>query len=302
MMRESNPTDINAELLGVVRAINDTCKRGDGFDKLASFFQDTAVIPNRDFASRVCGRDTIVKYYADACSQMKIRALGTSGEQIDTFGLTAVLSYKYDCVWEYKGKTFTDDGREILVFVRENEGWKIAWRTTIPGSCRIESAPAEREARSGVEGSVREICLDLMKTSPSCQLTVIDPDGFPHTTAMNNLRCARECPSLTELYEDQDTEFLLYLSTSMHSDKMACIQANPKASVYFCVPDQFIGLMLGGKIEIIKDQALKNRIWQQGWTMYYPNGPEGPEYGVLRLAPTTARGWLQGRPFEFKLS
>ena len=52
---------------------------------------------------------------------------------------------------------------------------------------------------------------------------------------------------------------------------------------------------------LAKAEDLKQRIWQKGWTMYYPNGPEGPEYGVLRLAPTIARGWLQGRPFEFKL-
>jgi general stress protein 26 len=117
---------------------------------------------------------------------------------------------------------------------------------------------------------------------------------------MNNLRCAKEYPSLTGLYEGQDNEFLLYLSTSQQSDKMARIRANPKVSVYLCVPDQFIGLMLGGTIEVVTDQALKHRIWQQGWTMYYPNGPEGPEYGVLRLAPTLVKGWCMGQPFEFK--
>jgi len=302
MMSESNPADIKTQLLGVVRAINDTFMRGNEFDKLASFFHDAAVIPTRDFASHVRGRDTCLKYYADACSQMKVRALTTSGEQIDRFGPTAVLSYKYDCVWEYKGKTFTDDGREILVFVQDGENWKIAWRTMIPGSRRMESIPKEQEPSCNVEGSVKEICLDLMASSAVCELTTIDADGFPHTTAMNNLRCASEYPSLRELYEDQDNELLLYLSTSMYSDKMACIQANPKVSVYFCIPNQFTGLMLGGRIEVITDRTLKNRIWQQGWTIYYPNGPEGPEYGVLRLAPTMARGWLQGRPFELKLS
>jgi general stress protein 26 len=58
--------------------------------------------------------------------------------------------------------------------------------------------------------------------------------------------------------------------------------------------------MLGGQIEIITDQKLKNRIWQKGWTMYYPSGPEGPEYGVLKLTPSIVKGWCKGT-FEIKL-
>jgi general stress protein 26 len=231
---------------------------------------------------------------------MVFHRLDGSDERIDVWGDTAVVTYRYDCVWDFQGKTLTDDGHEILVFVREGEDWRIAWRTLIPGSRQIETCPTEQEPRRKGQ-DIRQSCLDLMKTSPACQLTTIDADGFPHTTAMNNLRCAKEYPSLTELYQGQDNDFLLYLSTSMQSDKMARIRANPKVSVYFCVPDQFIGLMLGGRIEVITDQALKNQIWQQGWTMYYPNGPEGPEYGVLRLAPTVTKGWFQGRPFEFQL-
>ena len=59
-----------------------------------------------------------------------------------------------------------------------------------------------------------------------------------------------------------------------------------------------VGFMLGGEIEVVTDQALKNRVWQDGWNMYYPNGPEGPEYGVLRLLPTIVKGWRVGQPFR----
>ena len=55
--------------------------------------------------------------------------------------------------------------------------------------------------------------------------------------------------------------------------------------MYFCDPDQIIGFMLGGEIEIVTDPQLKRRIWQDGWTMYYPNGPEGPEYGRDQARP-----------------
>jgi len=155
----------------------------------------------------------------------------------------------------------------------------------------------------GVEVSqdIRATCRSLMTTMPACYLTTIDGNGFPHTTAMLNLCCAKDFPTLVALHEEGKDAFVLYLSTSMQSDKMARMQANPKVSVYFCQPDQFVGLMLGGEIEIVADQDLKNRVWQEGWTMYYPNGPEGPEYGGMRLTPKIAKGWNQNEPFELKI-
>ncbi len=152
-----------------------------------------------------------------------------------------------------------------------------------------------------VSQDIKVTCRNLMTATPACYLTTMDADGFPHTTAMVNLCCAKEFPALVELHECSEAPYLLYLSTSMQSDKMARMQANPKVCVYFCDPGQFVGLMLGGEIEIIMDQDLKNRLWQEGWTMYYPDGPEGPEYGLMKLAPKMAKGWNQNGPFELTL-
>ncbi len=140
-----------------------------------------------------------------------------------------------------------------------------------------------------------------MTTMPACYLTTVDGDGFPHTTAMVNLCCAKDFPALVELHEEGKDAFTLYLSTGMQSNKMARMQANPKVCVYFCDPGQFVGLMLGGEIEIITDKDLKNRIWHEDWTMYYPSGPEGPDYGVIKLAPKAAKGWNQSEPYELKI-
>jgi general stress protein 26 len=283
----------------IVQDVNRICKEGKALDRLAPFFHEGMVMVLPGMDRRLEGQAACLRLYEDTCSKMGIHRLDASQERIDLWGDTAVVTYRYDCVWDWQGKTFTDDGREILVFVRDAKDWKIAWRNLIPGSRKIQAGAAEEVTPKDQE--VRQVCMDLMAGLAVCHLTTIDTEGFPQTTAMNNLRCAREYPSLVELYQGQDNAFLLYLSASMQSDKVARIGANPKVSVYFCVPDQFIGLMLRGTIEVVADQALKNRIWQQGWTMYYPNGPEGPEYGVLRLVPKTAKGWFKGQPFEFKL-
>ncbi len=296
-------SDLKDRLMGIVRTINRTCMEGRGFDKLTPLFHEDVVMVQPGFSARAKGREVCLKSYEDACSQMTFEKLDASDEQIDVFGSTAILAYKYDCAWQFKGRRFEDDGHEILVFVREGDDWKVAWRTLVPGARQAEMCPVEEEkARANAGNDIRRICLDLMAATPACYLTTIDADGFPLTTAMNNLRYAKDYPSLVPLYEEAENEFLVYITTNMPSAKMARLRANPKVSVYFCDPGQIIGFTLSGQIEIVTDQALKDRIWQEGWTMYYPDGPHGSEYGILRLAPKLVRGWCRNQPFEIRIA
>lgn len=293
-------SDPKSEITAIIKGISEACVRGDGFDKLAGLFHEDAVMVQPDFSARAMGRQACLKNYADACSQMKFHKFDTSDEQIDVLGDTVVMSHKYDCIWQYRGKTFTDDGREILVFVQDGNGWKLGWRTLIPGSRQTEVCPTEQE-RKEPKQDVRESCLDLIAALPICHLTTVDEHGYPHTTAMLNLRCAKEYPGLVDLHAEDRNDFCVYMTTANRSPKMARLKGNPKVSLYFCDADQIIGLMLGGDIAVIEDQALKERIWQDGWTMYYPNGPQGPEYGVIKLAPKIAKGWCRNQPFEIQI-
>jgi general stress protein 26 len=77
--------------------------------------------------------------------------------------------------------------------------------------------------------------------------------------------------------------------------------ANPKVSVFFCRPKAFHGLMLGGKIEIVEDSAVRRSLWDSSWRQFYPKGPDDPDHTVLRLLPTVVRGWKRGTKFEYRL-
>lgn len=59
--------------------------------------------------------------------------------------------------------------------------------------------------------------------------------------------------------------------------------------------------MLAGDIEIVDDQKIKHALWNEGWEKYYPNGPDDPDYSVLRLFPKNVRGWLGWGTFEFTI-
>jgi general stress protein 26 len=59
--------------------------------------------------------------------------------------------------------------------------------------------------------------------------------------------------------------------------------------------------MLGGTLEIVADDAIKQAIWHDGWERYYPSGYDDPDHTVLRFHGRIARGWNQSRTFRIEL-
>jgi len=77
-MSQPNAATVKMQLLRIVKAINETFVRKEGFDRLAPFFHEAAAIATPGLAAWVHGRDPCLKYYADACSQMTVRTLDVS--------------------------------------------------------------------------------------------------------------------------------------------------------------------------------------------------------------------------------
>ena len=74
-----------------------------------------------------------------------------------------------------------------------------------------------------------------------------------------------------------------YLSTNTSSGKIAALRKNPKASLYYCDPDQFQGALFVGDIEVCTDAETKAFFWREGFEKYYPKGVNDPDYCVLKL-------------------
>ncbi|MFX0018528.1 MAG: pyridoxamine 5'-phosphate oxidase family protein [Promethearchaeota archaeon] len=136
---------------------------------------------------------------------------------------------------------------------------------------------------------VKKESLKLMEESKAAYLTTIDHNGAPITRAMLNLRNKEQFPEFSSFFKKQENKFLIYISTNTSSSKITHIEKNPSINVYFCDPDDFKGVMLGGKAEVIGDKKLKHEIWLDWWTRYYPEGVEDPDYTLLRLKPKNLR-------------
>jgi len=82
---------------------------------------------------------------------------------------------------------------------------------------------------------------------------------------------------------------------------VAQIRRDPRGSLYYCHPKRHRGVLLVGDLAVIDDSALRHALWNESWTMYYPGGPDDPDYTVLRLSPRRVEGWHGSGRFDFTL-
>jgi general stress protein 26 len=151
------------------------------------------------------------------------------------------------------------------------------------------------------EKELKQKCLKLMQTANAIYLGTIGNDGFPHIRMMSNLRNKEENPGLVEILKQYKDDFMVHFITSSSSAKMQQIRSNPKVSAYLCNPAEFHTLMLSGEVEEVTEQEFKKQLWQDGWEMHWPGGADDPEFTVLKLSPSLAKGWYKEGPFEFKI-
>ncbi|MFV0393386.1 MAG: pyridoxamine 5'-phosphate oxidase family protein [Coprobacillaceae bacterium] len=115
--------------------------------------------------------------------------------------------------------------------------------------------------------------IDKQKTA---YISSVDNDGFPNTKAML-------APRLIEGIK------VFYFTTNTSSKRVQQYKENNKACIYFSDQRFFRGVMLQGVMEVLEDQESKQKIWQEGDTMYYSKGVSDPDYCVLRFTATKGR-------------
>lgn len=119
-------------------------------------------------------------------------------------------------------------------------------------------------------------------------LAYLDDEGYPITKAMLKPR-------------ERDGIKTLWFSTNTSSNKVKCLKANSKASVYFVDKRFFRGVSLVGTVEVLETAEAKQRIWRDGDTMYYKEGVTDPDYCVLKFTARKGRYYSNFRSVDFDL-
>lgn len=117
----------------------------------------------------------------------------------------------------------------------------------------------------------------------------VDTEMYPNIKAMLK---PRERKGLKEFY----------FSTNTSSLRVQQYRENPRACIYFYHKGliRYTGLMLRGKMTVLTDPEIKERLWQRGDTLFYKQGVTDPDYCVLKFVAESGRYYrdLQTESFE----
>ena len=139
------------------------------------------------------------------------------------------------------------------------------------------------------EIEVRASALDLVERSMIAMVGTLEPDGAPRIVAM--------------MVAEHDGLRTIWFSTNTSSEHVAHLEKDPRASVYFAqwAKEPWRGLTLGGRMEVLRDRASRERLWEDGCERYYPEGIGDPDYTVLRFTADWAKFYQYGTKLRFGL-
>ena len=137
------------------------------------------------------------------------------------------------------------------------------------------------------ESEVRAAALELVERSLIAMVGTLGEDRDPQIRAM--------------IAAEKEGIRTIWFSTNTSSEHVAQLGRDPRASVYFAEwgKEPWRGLMLSGHMEILRDRASRERLWEDGCERFYPNGVDDPDYTVLRFTAEWGKYYQYGTKMRF---
>lgn len=127
--------------------------------------------------------------------------------------------------------------------------------------------------------TIQEEAACLLQRSEVVVLTSVNKEGYPRPVPMSKIQA-----------EGLST---VWTATGKDSVKTADFALNPKAGLCFYEGGNSVALT--GQVEIVTDQSLKEKYWQDWFIAHFPLGPSDPTYVLLKFNASEATFWIDGR-------
>ena len=81
------------------------------------------------------------------------------------------------------------------------------------------------------------------------------------------------------------TNKVVWFATGLSTNKIKDIRKNPNVSVFVDDPNDQTNASIIGKAEIVTDNRLRKKFWQEPFGFFFPRGPSDPDYCLLKITP-----------------
>ena len=120
--------NIDESASATMRRINELWV-GGRVEELAPMVHPDIVMAVPGFAGRISGRKAFLAGFADFCQSAKIGEFRDYDDESDVIGDVAVITFRYEMLYERAGGRYRATGRDFRVFSRESDDWIAVWRT-----------------------------------------------------------------------------------------------------------------------------------------------------------------------------
>ena len=83
------------------------------------------------FSGRIRGREAFLAGFLDFCQNAKIHEFREDDHQVDVAGDIAVVTFRWEMVYQRSGERFRSTGRDLWVFQNQSGAWIAVWRTML---------------------------------------------------------------------------------------------------------------------------------------------------------------------------
>lgn len=126
----------------------------------------------------------------------------------------------------------------------------------------IQSAPGDTSAALAAARTVAA-------AARYATLITLGPDGHPQARVVDPF--------------PPEADFTVWIATNARSRKVAEIAADPRVTLMFFDAAGGAYVTVIGDATAVDDPEMKSRYWKTDWAEFYPDGPQGADYLLLRL-------------------
>jgi ketosteroid isomerase-like protein len=117
-------------IAAAMRRINRLWLDGD-VEALAPMVHPDIVMVFPGFTGRIEGREDFLGGFRDFCQNTKDHEFRDYDHQVDVAGETAVVTFRYEMVYERSGERYRAAGRDLWVFQSQSGAWVAVWRAML---------------------------------------------------------------------------------------------------------------------------------------------------------------------------
>jgi ketosteroid isomerase-like protein len=132
------PTSGQEAVKTVLQTINRVWLNGQ-VEALAPMLDPNIVMVFPNFAGRIEGREQFLAGFRDFCENATVHEFHDHDYQTDLIGDTAVVTFRYDMLYERAAERYRASGRDLWVFRGQHNEWIAVWRTML----EVQELPAE---------------------------------------------------------------------------------------------------------------------------------------------------------------